>query len=243
MKYLLISLIALCSTVFADDYLSKDKVEMNNKHLVCTKTDHMPVTGVVVSNFDDGSTKALIQYMDGEEHGWRRIFYRNGRLMLEQEMRNGAYGAKGVGWHDNGRQYFVVLRDKPYAISKTTFWDRNGNEFTDKDLDFRGDWPYRHISDGIKMPLKDYSYFKTGWCSNSSGRTMEKAVTVFAWNGPSGRKAEKEWIATKYQDAQIVKNETIETFDIVYTWYSVRRPGVFLPLTIYFNSTDHYGIF
>ena len=243
MKYLLIALITLCSTVFAADYLSEDKVETNDKHLVCTKTDHKPVTGVVVSNFDDGSIKALIDYKDGEEHGWRRKFYRNGRVMLEQEMQNGTYGAKGVGWHDNGRQYFDVLRDKPYSITKTTFWDRNGNEFTDKNIDFRGDWPYRHISDGIKMPPKDYSILKTGWCSNSSGRTMEEAVTVLAWNGPSGRRSEKEWIATKYPGAQIIKIETIKSFDVVYTWYSVRRPHVFLPLTIYFNSTDHYGIF
>jgi hypothetical protein len=244
MKFLLITLIALCSTVFAEDYLSEDKVETDDRNfVVCTKADHKPVTGDVVSYFDDGSTKSIIHYKNGKEHGCRRRFYRNGRVMLEQEMQNGAYGAKGVGWHDNGRQYFEVLRDKPYSIVKTTFWDRDGNAFTDKYLGFSGDWPYRHISDEIKVPPKDYSILKTGRCSNSSGRTMEEAVTVLAWNGPSGRRAEKEWIATKYPDSQIIEVRNIETFDVVYTWYSVRRPGVFLPLTIYFDSTDHYGIF
>ena len=101
----------------------------------------------------------------------------------------------------------------------------------------------KDISDGIKMPPKDYSVFKGGWCSNTSGRTMEEAVTVLAWNGPGGKNAEKEWIAAKYPDAQILRRETINTFDMVYTWYSIKRPGMFLPQTVYFNSTDHYLIF
>jgi hypothetical protein len=170
---------------------------------------------------------------DGKQYGMHRRFHKNGRMMLEEEVKSGWSVEKVVGWHDNGQKYFEKLTSKD--VSKVTFWDLDGNESSGEDMMFRVNCPYKRVGNGPRGSL--------GMCSYSSGKTIEEAVVVLACNGPVGRKTQDHWIVTKYPSSEIIQEKSIETFDIFYTWYSIKLPGVDIPLTVYFNSTNHYGIF
>ena len=109
-----------------------------------------PVSGIVISTYDDGSRKleqpfkngkqvgtqkqwyedgvqkAEIKFRDGKLHGYSTWWYPSGQTRVWLNFRDGKLHDRGMSWHENGR----VKSDGQFrhgeAVGTHRFWDEKG---------------------------------------------------------------------------------------------------------------------
>lgn len=93
-----------------------------------------PFSGVIFSNYADGSLEAIFNYKEGLPDGLQEQWYSNGQLERRAMARRGNGSSKIEYWYPNGIMKSLRINDdrnRPVSISE---WDEKGNLTREQDF-------------------------------------------------------------------------------------------------------------